>query len=138
MNPERLLINPINEFKKLNPRLKCPIFAYNQCVSSTMEFKDLCRDKYGLDEIEDFHYWPKDYGINLVNVANKPARVHAVAILGNLVIDWSARQFKGLENTPFPFIYKLDEYNKYFGGILYKKQGSELGIIKSGDNGKLK
>jgi hypothetical protein len=68
-----------------------------RCLVTPMDFKKFCKAWAGID-IATGEY--SEYSIH-----GDPYFYHGVNVLGDIIIDWTARQFSEHDDKPYPFIY---------------------------------
>ncbi len=115
-NPPEKLVSAIEQFEQLHP----DIIKRKDCVKASWEFAKFCwKSGFKEDDLSyiAFENFPLSNGLHVVN-----------CYFDN-IIDWTARQFEGFENVPIPFIYKIDEENKFLKGTPYfSDNGAKLEV----------
>jgi hypothetical protein len=96
------ILRAVKEFRRITPGVSIdplqegfpPTFYIGQCEPLSNRFEQLSGARFGIP-VEVLYFGDGD---NFY---------HAVNATGNLVIDWSIRQFAGYERKPYPFVYRL-------------------------------
>lgn len=75
-----------------------------RCFSSPVAFLEFCADRI------DVHVPTDYYEVSSGLPMDRPTFFHQVNVLqGNIVIDWTSRQYSHLREDPYPFIYLAGE-----------------------------
>ncbi len=109
------LLHAIKDYKKRCPPHDNPSHFIGACMSMPGEFARLCSNKYGIN-VETPHF------------GDVVSFFHEVALSGNIVIDWTVRQYPEYEDYPYPYIYRIGK-DTFGGGVVKRDENNRDKLV---------
>jgi len=114
------LLHATKDFKQLYPPHEDPKEFTGACMTVPGQFAKLCQDRYGIV-------------VELPHFGDGVSFFHEVAVRGNIVVDWTVRQFEQHREAPYPYIYRMGSRNAFLGGVVERDKDNSQRLISRRD-----